>query len=135
MTEFFPYENLTWPEAADLPRDVPLVLPLGSSFDSEKVAARLGNPSRLGIMIPSFPFGWRGVFTSETFVRIAPTFREAPFRATSAAGRQRRFRPSDRIPCQPRALADQYTARLDGFPVSTCVRAAMGIAQGWNHPC
>jgi creatinine amidohydrolase len=59
MTEFFPYENLTWPEVADLPRDVPLVLPLGSSFDSEKLAAQLGNPNRLGIL-PSFPFGWRG---------------------------------------------------------------------------
>jgi hypothetical protein len=81
MTEFFPYDNLTWPEVADLPRDVPLVLPLGSSFDtstslsasSEKVAAQLGNPSRLGIL-PSFPFGWRGAFTSATFAGIAPTF-------------------------------------------------------------
>jgi hypothetical protein len=60
MTESFHYEELTWPEVADLPRDVPLILPLGSSFDTEKVAAQLGNPNRLGIMIPSFPFGWRG---------------------------------------------------------------------------
>ena len=59
MTEFFHYDELTWPEVADLPRDVPLVLPLGSSFVSEKVAAQLGNPQRLGIL-PSFPFGWRG---------------------------------------------------------------------------
>jgi hypothetical protein len=59
MTEFFHYDNLTWPEVAELPRDVPLVLPLGSSFDSEKVAAQLGNPQRLGIL-PSFPIGWRG---------------------------------------------------------------------------
>ena len=59
MTEFFPYDNLTWPEVADLPRDVPLVLPLGFSFDSEKLAAQLGHPSRLGIL-PSIPFGWRG---------------------------------------------------------------------------
>ena len=59
MTEIFHYENLTWPEVAELPRDVPLVLPLGSSFDSEKVAAQLGHPQRLGIL-PSIPFGWRG---------------------------------------------------------------------------
>ena len=32
MTEFFHYDDLTWPEVAELPRDVPLVLPLGSSF-------------------------------------------------------------------------------------------------------
>lgn len=59
MTKFFNYNNLTWPEVAELPRDIPLVLPLGSFFNSEKVAAQLGNPSRLGIL-PSFPFGWRG---------------------------------------------------------------------------
>jgi hypothetical protein len=59
MTEFFNYDNLTWPEVADLPRDVPLVLPLGSSFNFEQVAAQLSGPQRLGIL-PSFPFGWRG---------------------------------------------------------------------------
>ena len=59
MTEFFHYDDLTWPEVAELPRDVPLVLPLGSSFDSEKLAAQLGNPQRLGIL-PSIAFGWRG---------------------------------------------------------------------------
>jgi len=59
MTEFFHYDDLTWPEVADLPRDTPLVLPLGSSFDFERVATQLGNPLRLGIL-PSFPFGWRG---------------------------------------------------------------------------
>ncbi len=58
MTEIFHYDDLTWPEVAELPRDVPLVLPLGSSIDSEKIAAQLGNPQRLGIL-PFFPFGWR----------------------------------------------------------------------------
>ena len=67
MTEFFHYDNLTWPEVAELPRDVPLVLPLGSSFDSEKLAAQLGNPNRLGIL-PSIPFGWRGGEPSTNFV-------------------------------------------------------------------
>ncbi len=59
MTEFFSYADLTWPEVADLPRDVPLILPLGSSYDFEWVAASIGHPLRLGIL-PSFPFGWRG---------------------------------------------------------------------------
>lgn len=59
MTEFFHYDDLTWPEVAELPRDVPLVLPFGSSFVPEKVAAQLGNPIRLGVL-PSMPFGWRG---------------------------------------------------------------------------
>jgi hypothetical protein len=73
MIDFFHYDDLTWPEVADLPRDVPLILPLGSSFDPERVAAQLGNPLRLGIL-PFFPFGWRGAFTSATFAGIAPTF-------------------------------------------------------------
>ncbi len=59
MTDFFHYDDLTWPEVADLPRDIPLLLPLGSGWDFNLVAAQLGNPDRLGIL-PSFPFGWRG---------------------------------------------------------------------------
>ncbi len=50
MTESFHYDTLTWPEVVDLPRDVPLVIPLGSSFDFERVAAQLGNSNRLGIL-------------------------------------------------------------------------------------
>ena len=59
MTDFFQYENLTWPEVAELPRDVPFILPLGSSFDLERVAAQLASPPRIGLL-PAFPFGWRG---------------------------------------------------------------------------
>ena len=69
MTEFFHYDDLTWPEVAELPRDVPLVLPLGSSFDSEQVVAQLGHPQRLGIL-PSIPFGWRGSGPSTNLARI-----------------------------------------------------------------
>ena len=59
MTDFFRYDDLTWPEVADLPRDIPLVLPLGSGYDFERIAAQLSHPERLGIL-PSIPFGWRG---------------------------------------------------------------------------
>jgi creatinine amidohydrolase len=59
MTELFHYDSLTWPEVADLARDTPLVLPLGSGYDFERVAAQLSHPQRLGIL-PSMPFGWRG---------------------------------------------------------------------------
>jgi creatinine amidohydrolase len=50
---------LTWPEVADLPRDTPLVLPLGSGYDFNLLAAQLGNPPRIGLL-PPIPFGWRG---------------------------------------------------------------------------
>lgn len=59
MTDFFAYEELTWPEVAGLPRDVPLVLPLGTGYDLDELGQRLGNPPRMG-MLPPFPFGWRG---------------------------------------------------------------------------
>ena len=59
MTTFFNYADLTWPEVADLPRDTPLVLPLGSGYDLDLLAGQLSNPPRIGLLSP-FPFGWRG---------------------------------------------------------------------------
>ncbi len=59
MTDFFHYDDLTWPEVADLPRDIPLLLPLGSGWDFDLVAAQLANPPRIGLL-PPFPLGWRG---------------------------------------------------------------------------
>jgi len=59
MTTFFPYDELTWPEVADLPRDTPLVLPLGSDYDLNLLADPLGHPPRIGLL-PPIPFGWRG---------------------------------------------------------------------------
>ncbi len=59
MTEFFRYDELTWPEVLALPRGVPLVLPLGEGFDMVQLADRLGHPPRIG-MLPAFPFGWQG---------------------------------------------------------------------------
>jgi creatinine amidohydrolase len=58
-TEFFAYETLTWPEVAALPRDCPLVVPLGDGYDRERLAQALGRPPRIGLL-PALPFGWRG---------------------------------------------------------------------------
>ncbi|GAB4503230.1 MAG: hypothetical protein Fur0043_02220 [Anaerolineales bacterium] len=59
MTHFFAYDELTWPEVADLPRDTPLVLPLGSGYDLNLLADQLTHPPRIGLL-PHLPFGWRG---------------------------------------------------------------------------
>ena len=59
MTEFFAYENLTWPEVAALKRDTPLVLPLGCGYPLELLASALGSPERAGLL-PAVPFGWLG---------------------------------------------------------------------------
>ena len=66
-TTFFNYEEMTWDAVADLARDTPLVLPLGSDHDTstplsasfELLASQLSHPPRVGLL-PSFPFGWRG---------------------------------------------------------------------------
>jgi creatinine amidohydrolase len=59
MTNFFHYDEMTWDMVAELPRDTPLVLPLGSSYDLNLLASQLSNPTRIGLL-PPFPFGWRG---------------------------------------------------------------------------
>ena len=59
MATFFNYDEMTWDAVADLPRDTPLVLPLGAGYDLNLLASQLSNPPRIGLL-PSFPFGWRG---------------------------------------------------------------------------
>jgi creatinine amidohydrolase len=59
MTEFFAYDELTWPEVDALPRDTPLVVPLGQGYALERLASALGKPERAGLL-PPIPFGWRG---------------------------------------------------------------------------
>ncbi len=59
MTNFFHYDELPWDAVADLPRDTPLVLPLGSGYDLDLLSAQLSNPPKVGLL-PAFPFGWRG---------------------------------------------------------------------------
>ena len=59
MTTFFSYDELSWDKVAELPRDTPLVLALGSGYDFSLLADQLSNPPRIGLL-PPFPFGWRG---------------------------------------------------------------------------
>lgn len=58
MTEFFTFEHLTWPEVVDLPRDTPLVIPMGSGYSMARLASALGESARAGIL-PALPYGWR----------------------------------------------------------------------------
>ena len=59
LTNFFLYDELTWDAVANLPRHVPLILPLGSGYDLNLLASQLSNPPQIGLL-PAFPFGWRG---------------------------------------------------------------------------
>ncbi len=59
MTQFFQYDELAWDKVSELPRNTPLVLPLGSGYDFDLLTSQLGNPPKIGLL-PAFPFGWRG---------------------------------------------------------------------------
>lgn len=59
MTEFFPFDQLTWLDVAELPRCTPLVIPLGGGYPIEQLAHALGAPPRAGLL-PPIPFGWPG---------------------------------------------------------------------------
>ncbi|MGB9640255.1 MAG: creatininase family protein, partial [Anaerolineales bacterium] len=59
MTQLIHFEELTWPEIACLPRNCPIILPIGNGFDWEKISEALSYPSQIAIL-PAFPYGWRG---------------------------------------------------------------------------
>ena len=59
MTDFFHYDELTWPEIDALPRGTPMVLPLGNGYPLDRLTDLVGAPSLLG-WLPAFPFGWPG---------------------------------------------------------------------------
>jgi creatinine amidohydrolase len=59
MTSFLRYDKLTWPEVQSLPRNIPMVLPLGNGYSMERLAEALGNPQTI-YLLPAFPFGWEG---------------------------------------------------------------------------
>jgi creatinine amidohydrolase len=59
MTSYFNYDDMTWNAVAELPRDTPLVLPLGSGYDLNLLANQLSDPPQIGLL-PPFPFGWHG---------------------------------------------------------------------------
>ncbi len=67
MTDIFRFDELTWPDVAALPRQTPLVLPLGSVADPS--AALKAGPSTVPVplktdgpvgILPAIPFGWAG---------------------------------------------------------------------------
>jgi creatinine amidohydrolase len=59
MTQILAYDELTWPEVAELPRNIPLVIPLGSGYPLHRLADGFGSPERIALL-PELPFGWRG---------------------------------------------------------------------------
>jgi creatinine amidohydrolase len=59
MTQIIHYAEITWPEVASFPRDIPFVLPLGDHIDLKRSMTKLGNPQQ-AVILPAMPFGWAG---------------------------------------------------------------------------
>jgi creatinine amidohydrolase len=59
MPDFFRFEELTWPEVAALPRETPLLLPLGDIHDLDSLPAFREEPQPIGVL-PAIPYGWKG---------------------------------------------------------------------------
>jgi creatinine amidohydrolase len=58
-TNFIAFDELTFPEVAALPRDLPLVLPLGRGYDLAALGSLLGDAPQAALL-PTLPFGWAG---------------------------------------------------------------------------
>ena len=58
-THLFRFDELTWPEVAALPRETPLLLPLGGGFALDRLPALLKSSAEIGLL-PALPFGWPG---------------------------------------------------------------------------
>lgn len=59
MTTFINYHDLTWPDIKELPRDTPLIIPVGERQMQPHLATKLNNPNLIGLL-PYIPFGWVG---------------------------------------------------------------------------
>jgi creatinine amidohydrolase len=59
MTNHFRFDELTWPDVANLERTTPLVLPLGEGFSNLELERKLGSPAAIG-WLPAIPYGWKG---------------------------------------------------------------------------
>ena len=59
MTDFFHFDELTWPEVAALPRETPLFLPLGR-LPELAILSHLVNDTRPVGLLPAIPYGWSG---------------------------------------------------------------------------
>ena len=59
MPGFFNFDELTWPEVSALPRDTPLLLPLGRNTVPNSLPEMLKTSQPIGLL-PAIPFGWIG---------------------------------------------------------------------------
>lgn len=59
MTRLFNYHVLTWPEIKALPRNTPLIIPLGKNLPQDSLVQHLSSASVI-CLLPAIPYGWEG---------------------------------------------------------------------------
>ncbi|MBI1277321.1 MAG: hypothetical protein GC179_04255 [Anaerolineaceae bacterium] len=69
MLNLIHYDQLTWPEVVDLPRDIPFILQLGDGYGLSDIAQAI-NEQKLCVL-PTLPYGWAGSVApvSETMLK------------------------------------------------------------------
>ncbi len=58
MLNIIHYDELTWPEVVDLPRNIPFILPLGDGYNFEDIEQRI--EAEKICLLPPLPYGWQG---------------------------------------------------------------------------
>lgn len=58
MSNIIHYDELTWPEVVDLPREIPFVLPLGEGYSLENIQNAINDQKMC--LLPALPYGWEG---------------------------------------------------------------------------
>ncbi len=161
MTEIFLYEELTWPEIAALPRDTPLLIPVGNppagpalsgdqrsraerGFDPEKLASPLGGPPRIGLL-PAIPYGWRGSglavplhLLGACVSNLVHSLRDDGFSHVYALLPQGLFEPNEHpfdapYLTYPAAPAPQNQSTTQPFNQSTVVLIPIGHTEQHGH--
>jgi creatinine amidohydrolase len=144
MTDLIHYENLTFPEVDALPRDIPIVLPLGEITDAEllkrvqRQSRSTSAPDRICIF-PSVPFGFAGseiIVDRKVFKRVidslVASIEEDGFTNVKAIKTSRRLQSlrevaSDRVALIATGHTEQHAFHL---PLNTDTLIIDAIARG-----
>jgi creatinine amidohydrolase len=74
LTSEIAYDELTYPEIAALPRDIPLVIPLGEGYTAERIGRAVrrefGRKIKSFVLLPAFPDAWVQSVRPSTLRRV-----------------------------------------------------------------
>lgn len=124
MNPTFAYEELTWPEVAALPRNTPLLLPLGKSAGLARTAPSEGAAS-VGVL-PPIPYGWAG-----SGLEVAPHIFEACAANLLACLREDGFTQAGLLP--PQSPSSKLPTLLPNSSAQPVVLLPVGHIEQHGH--